>query len=196
MMILASILDSKASFTITALVVTWVGFALLTLMVLGLHAQLRRLARSAPAPPATTSYGRLSERRLSDVLESNGVGPPPRVLLFVSTGCRSCARVLADVAAPSWTAPTTVLFTDGVAEPPVQLPPHVGVVDDGGAVSSSLGIGVTPFVIVVGKDGRVLKASPVNSLETIAPLIDSPPNPARPATGEEERKGANHALFP
>lgn len=156
MNVCASIFDTRAGFTLTAMVVTWVAIGLLTLIVLNLQLQLRRLGRPAASALATTTpFGGLVGRQVGDLLESDGVGPLPRLLLFVSSTCRSCAKVLAEVEAPSWTAPATVVWTD---RPPTA------------ALASRLGVRVTPFAVVVGTDGLITHAAPVNSLDRIAAL--------------------------
>lgn len=180
------LLDSQASFELAAFVATGIAIVLLILVVGNLHARLRRLEQSGNLEqagnhaPATTAaadapYGHLLGKDLHDL---TGAPRHTHVLLVLSTHCGSCRRVLEDVASPSWTASTALLWTDsqqaGVA------PDGVTVLENGPRISSELGIRVTPFALVADKAGRVVTAAPVRRLRSLARLN-------LPPTAEHER---------
>jgi hypothetical protein len=106
-------------------------------------------------------------------------------VLFVSSPCPSCAKVLDELRAPGWPSPTAVLWTntnDAPSSPSTGLPPNVRTLDEGPRISAALGIEATPFLLVVGEDGVVQHGTPVNSLE---PLRRAAAEPARaPRTAE------------
>ena len=155
-----SLLSAQASFELAALLVTWVAVAALVIVAGNLHARLRRLEQAGvsarPAP-----YGHLLGRRIADLLAGEPVAP--RVLLFLSPDCPSCARLLDELAAPSRSGPAAIAWTGD--EPPPR--PPAPVVAHGARLAAELGIRVTPFALVAGEDGRVVSAGPVSSLRAL-----------------------------
>ncbi|MGH9150267.1 MAG: hypothetical protein ACRD0F_07995, partial [Acidimicrobiales bacterium] len=109
----ASLLDSRAGFTLTALVVTWVAIVVLALMVVGLQVQLRGAAATQPLASPARPYGRLVGSALSELSGDTDFGPGPRLVVFLSRGCRACARLLDQLQSPAWSVPATVAWTDG-----------------------------------------------------------------------------------
>jgi hypothetical protein len=157
----ASVLSLESSFALAALLVSWVAIALLVLVVGSLHARLRRLERlDAAARPAP--YASLLGRDLGALV---GMAEPPRALLFVSSSCSSCARLLDEIASPSSSLSTAIAWTDG--EPPADAPAGATVLHDGARLSAELGVRVTPFALVADASGRVVRAGPVASLRSL-----------------------------
>ncbi|MGH2941846.1 MAG: hypothetical protein ACRDLN_03585 [Solirubrobacteraceae bacterium] len=160
-------LESQASFELAALFVTWVAVAALVVVVGGLHARLRRLEHvgrdARPAP-----YGHLLGRDLREVLGLEPGATAPRVLFFLSSNCSSCARLLEELASPSWTVPSAIVWTDGT--PPAQPPPGSSILASSPQLGAELGIRVKPFALVAGVDGRVVKAGPVANLHSLGEL--------------------------
>lgn len=162
-----SLVDSQASFELAALFVTWVAVMLLVVVVGGLHARLRRLEHAGrdarPAP-----YSHLLGRNIRDILGAEAGVTAPRVLFFLSSNCSSCARLLEELASPSWTIPSAIVWTDGT--PPAQPPPGSPIIASGPKLGAELGIRVKPFALVADVDGRVVKAGPVANLRSLGEL--------------------------
>jgi hypothetical protein len=174
---LASILDLRSSFMLAALFVTWVAVVLLMLVVGNLRARLYRLEQAGFAAREGTPYGQLLGKQLGELVGE--LPSAPRVLFFLSANCASCKRVLGELAARSWASPPGVVWTDHAPAPSPALPPEAIVLDEGPRISKALGIRVTPFVIITSEDGRISKASPINSLSSLGnlagDLVDAPP---------------------
>lgn len=166
------LLDSRMSFTVAALVVSWLATAYLALIAANLHVRVRALeqaARRAAAP--ATAYARLHGRSLRDDIPVPGSGGA--VVLFVSQACSSCRHVLAELAASPPGLPVAVAWTDGAADP-LALPSGVALVPDGPRLAAELGVQVRPFALVLDHAGVVLRAGPVTSLRA----LDLPVAPA------------------
>ena len=157
------LLTARSGFVLAALFVTWATLVLLLLMVSSLHVRLRRLEQGASRPAAPDRpFGHLTGMPISELVGSSGI----RVVLFVSSGCASCRRVLAEAADPSWHTPTAIAWTDASGERP-----DIGeltVLADGRGLSARLGIRVTPFALVADEAGRVVQAGPISSLQSLA----------------------------
>jgi hypothetical protein len=165
MKVTGSLLSSQASFELAALFVTWIAVVFLLILVANLHARLRRLehasAASRPVP-----YGHLLGRKVQDIVDTASISRLPRVLFFLSSNCSSCARLLSEIASPSWTVPSAIVWADD--SPPEQPPPErTPVLGYGPKLSDELGIRVMPFALVADADGRVVKAGPVGSLSAL-----------------------------
>lgn len=160
------VLNSRASLELAAFFVTWATVALLVLLVIGLHARLRRLEQRSRQAASHTPYGHLLGTRLADVVGVADAERQPRVLLFVSSGCQSCQRLIEQVTSPAWTVPSAVLWTDRAASVPAGRGP-VTVLADGPRISAELGIRVTPFALVADEMGQIVKAGPVSSLQSL-----------------------------
>lgn len=167
---LTDLLDSRSSFVVAALFVSWVAVALLALVVGNLYRRLQRL-ESSLSVSAGTPYSHLLGIGLR---ESVGEAiPSPCVLVFLSANCEACRRVLAELPSLSLSTPLAIAWTDNPPSPPPTLPPGTIVLDDGPKASAALGIRATPFALVAGENGRVVKASPVNSLSSISNLANA-----------------------
>lgn len=166
MVTMSDLLSFRASFELAALAVTWLLLVLLVLVVGSLHVRLRRLETRTGPSPIAAPYSFLLGKRVEDVIGVVAGGPQPRVLLFLSSTCGSCHRLLEELASPSWTVPTALLWTDGTA-PAARHAQSATVVSDGPRISAELGIRVTPFALVTDKDGLVIKAGPLSSLRSL-----------------------------
>ena len=81
--------------------------------------------------------------------------------------------MLGDLPELSLTTPLAIAWTDHAPSPLPTLPTGTIVLDDGPGVSAALGIRATPFALVAGENGTVVKASPINSLTSITNLVMS-----------------------
>jgi hypothetical protein len=167
---LTDLLDLRSSFVVAAMFVSWVVVALLALVVGNLYRRLQRL-ESSLSVSAGAPYAHLLGRRLWECLGETV--PLPCVLVFLSANCAACRRVLGELPSLSFSAPLAIAWTDHPPSPPPALPPGTIVLDNGPKASAALGIRVTPFALVAGEDGRVVKASPVNSLSSISTLVNA-----------------------
>lgn len=175
-------LDTRPGVVLAALVVTWVALVLLVLVVASLHARLRRLEQR-PAQPAAAGglddppFAALLGRPMSELAG----GATPRILLVLSSSCRSCRSLLTDLADPGWTVPTALAWADG--RPGGTTGPQVQVLPDGPRISTALGVRVTPFGLVAGDDGRITWAGPVTGLPALAERARSASVPAPVPSG-------------
>ena len=160
---LESILNAKVGFAAAALIVTWAAMAFLTVIAMHLHLRLQRLERASVPLSGARPYGQFSGRRLDEFL-SVSFGVRPRLVVALSAACNSCERVLGEIAAPGWTTPTVVLWTDHAPSRLPALPANTIVAPDGPAVAAKLGIRITPFALWIDQQGEIEKASPINTL--------------------------------
>lgn len=163
-------LDSRSSFILAAMFVSWFAVALLTLVVGNLHRRLQRvegLLSVNLAAPYSGLLGKALRESLGETI------PAPCVLVFLSANCQACRRVLGDLPALSLSTPLAIAWTDQAPSPLPALPVGTIVLDDGPKVSAALGIHATPFALVAGENGTVVKASPINSLTSISNLVMS-----------------------
>lgn len=166
----SDLLDSRSSFILAAMFVSWVAVALLTLVAGNLHRRLRRIEGSLSvnlAAPYSGLLGKALRESLTDAI------PAPCVLVFLSANCQACWRVLGDLPSLSLSTPLAIAWTDRAPSPLPVLPLGTIVLDDGPKVSAALGIHATPFALVAGENGTVVKASPINSLNSISNLVTS-----------------------
>jgi hypothetical protein len=108
---------------------------------------------------------------MPDLLKSVAHQIEPQVLVFLSSNCRAFKRILSELASPAWTASSALIWTDRMPPSLPSLPSNIVVIDQGAKLSAALGIRVTPFVLVAGGDGRIVKASPVNTLSTLDDVV-------------------------
>lgn len=167
-MMSTDLLDYRSSFVLAAMFVSWVAVAVLALVAGNLHRRLQHVEGSL-AINAAAPYAGLLGKALRESLGE--AVPAPCVLLFLSTNCAVCQRVVGDLPSLSLSTPLAVAWTDRAPSPLPALPLGTIVVADGPKVSAALGIRATPFALVAGENGTVLKASPVNSLPSISNLV-------------------------
>jgi len=162
------VLDFRSSFILAALFVSWVAVALLTLVLGNLHRRLQRVEGSLAVNRAAPYSGLLGKALRESLGETI---PAPCVLVFLSANCQACRRVVGDLPSLSLSTPLAIAWTDQAPSPLPALPLGTIVLDDGPKVSAALGINATPFALVAGENGTVIKASPINSLSSISNLV-------------------------
>jgi hypothetical protein len=177
------LLNARAGFELAAFFVTWVVVALLVVLVAGLHVRLRRLEQTTGQPAQSAPYGHLLGKHVEDLIGAVDTERRPRVLLFVSSGCLSCERLVEEVTSPAWTVPSALLWTDRT-EPVVAHPARGIAVDSGPRISAELGIRVTPFALVADEVGHIVRAGPISSLHSLGDLN-------RPAGAQPSANGDN-----
>lgn len=170
-------LDARSGVLLAVVVLTWLVLTALLLVIANLNARLRRLERQRDAPgepprsPHEPPYAALLGRDLGVL-----TGEPARVLIVLSQSCRSCRRLLTELAEPGRidpAVPVALAWTDG--RPGGSPPPGVTVLADGPGISAELGLRVTPFALVSGDDGTVAWAGPVTDLTTLTARIRPQP---------------------
>jgi hypothetical protein len=166
---ITSFLDTRASFEASALVATWIGLALLTVMLASLLIRLRRveLAGAAGAPERNAPYAQLRGRRVSDLLPPTALAERPRLLLFLSANCRACSQILAELTQLQPAPRTGLVWIDGT---PLALPPLPGpvfILPQGAELARQLGVHVTPFVVEVDEGGVIVDGKPVNQISSL-----------------------------
>lgn len=168
----ALFLETRASFELAAFLVTWLAGAVLVIVAAHLHLRVRRLEQ-AGSSIRERPYGHLLGRSLSELVGTERLVGSPRVLFFLSSGCSSCAQILREIAAPSWTVPSAIVWTAGA---PPDLPALNGtpLVDEGPRISDTLGIKVTPFGLVADASGRIVEAGPIAGPQSLAAMRASP----------------------
>ncbi len=175
---LEALLDSRASFVLAALAVSWIAVVLLALVAANLHFRLAHLERSQRVEETHTPYGHLLGRSLADLLGPQ-LPAATRLAFVLSSDCPSCDRVLAELREAG--APVALLWRDATPSPLPPLPAGVAVLDDGPQLSRALGIGVSPFALAADAAGRIDRATPVGSVKTLAAMLgnadrDEPPD--------------------
>jgi hypothetical protein len=182
---MSDVFSSRSSFELAAFFVTWAVVTLLVVLVANLHARVRRLEQAAGQPTTNAPYGHLVGARVEDLVGAVGA-QRPRVLLFLSSSCGTCTRLVEEVTSPAWTVPSALLWTDRT--PPAEIrSTRATILDDGPRISARLGIRVTPFALVADEVGRIVRAGPISTLQALADLNE----PARQtAPGSAANGGA------
>jgi hypothetical protein len=162
-----SIFDARVSFEAAVVFVTWAAVAFVSVIVMHLHLRLQRLERAGAPRAGTRPYGHLAGSHLDEVLEGAACAVRPRLVVALSGACESCERVLAEIASPLWTVPTLLMWTDHAPPALPVLSAHVMVAPNGPALATRLGIRITPFALWADNDGVIVKAAPVNSLNSL-----------------------------
>jgi hypothetical protein len=162
-----SVFATRASFELALFFVTWVAIVLLALIAVHIHLRLQRLERANAPANRPKPYAHLAGRRLTELLGSTTDKWQPQFVLFVSSPCASCEEILGELVTSTWWAPVMLAWTNSTPSPPPRLPPNIHILEEGNIISSALGIHATPFVLIVGDDGVVEEAMPINSLEAL-----------------------------
>jgi len=124
--------------------------------------RLMRLERAPLGRPAA-AYGHLLGRHASEFLGPSEA--PPRSLLLLSSGCPACQRLIRELNELASPAAIALAWTRGEIPEWNGLPPGVTVLQDGAAVASRVGVGVTPFFVGFNSEGFVDEAGPVTALD-------------------------------
>lgn len=161
------------SFTVSALLLSWVAIALLALVVSGLVRQVHALTTGGADAVSARRIGPVAGAPAPRFDELAPTVPGPLVLLFAGEGCRTCAQLL-PAAADTAGAGVTVRALYPAAVPPDAPPP-------GGALASVRGaaaelfqlyhVVATPYAVLVGADGRVVESRPLGSADALRGLL-------------------------
>ncbi len=174
------------SFETTALLLTWVALALLSLVVAGLVRRVHQLSQG----PRTPDSGPLPGLPAPGL---EALSPEPgsaTLLLFLSEGCPPCADIFAETQNLIGAPPIRVLFADGA--PDAEPPENVLVLADQGALFEAYQISATPFGAIVGADGRIRTVEPVGSVNRLYGLItETGRRPHEDATADHEEARLN-----
>jgi hypothetical protein len=176
------LLDTHSSFLFAVLVLTWGAMALLLLMVIHLHTRIQRLEQAeGAANPTVSPYSRLLGRSVRDIVRPNDFAADVRVLLLLSSTCRSCRKLLDELPAILGTDATCMLaWVDGATPPSTVLPRGVFVLENGPAIAATLEIGVTPFALLINSDGHILRGMPVENASAVREMFGPPAGESMP----------------
>ena len=158
-------------FVTSALLVSWVAIALLALVVSGLVRQVHQLSRGGtartpgrvgvtPGSPAPHPGELLAEGRTT-------------LLLFLSPDCRTCTRVLAvadRIHTDATTADLLAVRAVYAAEAPAQGP-ALPVLAHRPELFTAYDAIATPFAVLVGADGRVMRSEPLGAPEALHDML-------------------------
>ncbi len=153
------------SFETTALLLTWVALALLSLVVAGLVRRVHQLSQGPRADASGPQPG-----MPAPALES--LSPEPgraTLLLFLSEGCPPCADIFQETQSLIGAPPIRVLYADDA--PDAEPPENIRILPDQGALFEAYQISATPFGAIVGADGRIRTIEPVGSVGRLYGLI-------------------------
>ncbi|WP_062213545.1 hypothetical protein [Streptomyces sp. NBRC 109706] len=168
-------------FVTSAVLVSWIAVALLALVVSGLVRQVHQLAKGGVA----RSTGQLgvtpgSPAPHADDLLAEG---QDTLLLFLSAECRTCAEVLARAdefaGGPAAEALRVRAVYAGAA--PAGAGTEVPVTDHRPDLFTAYDAIATPFAVLVGAGGRVVRSEPLGSAAALDDLLPEPqPRPSQP----------------
>lgn len=161
------LLDTRAGFVLAGLVVTLVAIALLGVVMANLHSRLQRLEQSSPAGRPADPYARLTGTTFAELVPAEPAAAAPRAAMLLSAGCTSCDRVLEELRAKPPPAPIALLWGDHKPPRLAPLPANVSVRSGGAQLRQRLGIGVTPFALLIGEDGVIVRGFPLTSLDSL-----------------------------
>ncbi|KAB8165742.1 hypothetical protein FH609_015100 [Streptomyces sp. 3MP-14] len=163
-------------FTTSALILSWVAIALLALVVSGLVRQVHQLSRGqvvreqgrlgvTPGSAAPGADALREENLLADGAET--------LLLFLSAECRTCAEVLAEAARLE--APPAVRAIYAGAAPPATADAGVRFAEHRPDLFTAYDAIATPFAVLVGPTGRVVRSEPLGSAAALGALLAAAP---------------------
>ncbi|GAA3850722.1 hypothetical protein [Streptomyces sedi] len=173
-------------FTTSALILSWVAIALLSLVVSGLVRQVYQLSRGVPVrAPGRLGVAPGSSAPHADELLAPDVLAEGRetLLLFLSAECRTCAEVLAEAGRPG-TAPAVraVYAGDAPASTDAADAAGVPVTERRPDLFTAYDAIATPFAVLVGPAGHVMRSEPLGSAAALRELLASaaPQRPSQP----------------
>jgi hypothetical protein len=167
--VVGTVLETRMTFELAALLVTWIAVTLLALIVVSLHLRVQHLERASAVGRRAAPYSHLLGRSVEEAL-GRAIPTAPRLVLLVSSGCRACERILDELASTARATPSAVAWIDGRPGGAPALPSDVTVLDDGPNIGAHLGVRVTPFVLVADAAGAIVRAAPINSLGSLGDL--------------------------
>ncbi|MDT0264774.1 hypothetical protein RM844_00560 [Streptomyces sp. DSM 44915] len=171
-------------FVTSALLVSWVAIALLALVVSGLVRQVHQLSRGGVArAPGRLGVTPGSAAPHADELLADDVLAAGRetLLLFLSAECRTCAQVLTVAAelAERPAAPAVRAVYAGAAPADATATAAVPVTEHRPDLFTAYDAIATPFAVVVGATGRVLRSEPLGAAAALRDLL-AEPQPSQP----------------
>jgi len=156
------------SFQTSALIVTWVALLLLALVVSGLVRQVHALSSGG-----ARRADRLGPRPGSPAPNADQLGiRPPAVLLFLSEDCHTCAEVLDEAGRLNGNGPELHALYAGRVPAGSEGQP-IAVHGSQAGLFERYDAIVTPFAVVVGHDGRVVRSEPIGSPQALRGLLSS-----------------------
>lgn len=159
------------SFTTSALLVSWVAIGLLALVVSGLVRQVHALTSGA-AGGFRAQLGPRTGAPAPQHAELAGGEAGTLLLLFLSDECRSCAEVLAETARLAPEIATAGVLPRALyrssSRPQAPFPVRV----DATLLFDAYAVPLTPFAVVVGDGGRVLRSEPIGSGAALRELVE------------------------
>ncbi|RKN04504.1 hypothetical protein [Streptomyces radicis] len=170
-------------FMTSALLVSWVAIALLALVVSGLVRQVHQLSSGLAKGGVARSHGHLGVTPGSAAPHAGELLAEGRdtLLLFLSAECGTCAEVLAeaDRLDEPGSAGTPLVRAVYAGAAPATTGATVPVVDHRPDLFTAYDAIATPFAVVVGATGRVVRSEPLGSPAALRELLAAP-HPGRP----------------
>jgi len=154
------------SFQTSALIVTWVALLLLALVVSGLVRQVHALSSGGARGADRRGLRPGSPAPNADVLGLR----PPAVLLFLSEDCHMCDSVLDEAGRLDGNGPQAHALYAGRVPPSSDAQP-IDVHGWQAELFERYDAIVTPFAVVVGRDGRVVRSEPLGSPKALRGLL-------------------------
>lgn len=161
------------SFTTSALILSWVAILLLALVVARLVQQVHELQQGSARQPRRVGLVTGEPAPGIDALDPRAGAA--MLLLFLSTGCRTCREVLTEVTQNSQPGLEIRVLYAGEAP--------AGSVEVGGVTITAYGeqaalfeqydAVATPFAVVVDETGRVARSEPLGSRDAARRLLES-----------------------
>jgi hypothetical protein len=153
------------SFETTALLVTWVALVLLALVVAGLVRQVHQLTQGPRARELGLPAG--SPAPALDILAAET--GQATLLLFLSEDCPVCHDVFEEALGLTGGPATRAIFAEEAigGDPPANMRVLPGQQD----LFTEYKVPATPYVVIVGADGRVRTAEPVGSVRGLHNLV-------------------------
>lgn len=165
-----ALLDTRASFELSTLFVSWVAIVLLALAVAALHLRMIRLEQQLTATPRE-AFARLMGRPLTELVPQ----PSPSLVLVLSADSIPSRRLLTALATEGWSWSTLLAFNGVIPGDLPQLPPGVTCQNNGAAFATALETSVIPLAILLDDEGRVRSFLPTSSLDAIRSMIEKSP---------------------
>jgi hypothetical protein len=164
------------TFQTSALILTWVALLLLALVVSGLVRQLHQLTGGALRNPNLVGLPAGAAAPDLDRVLPGRTGPA--LLLFLSTDCRTCTAIVAELPAHLHRLATAgvgirALYA-GTAPAAVPVP----AVADAAGLFERYDAVATPFAVLVDAAGRVERSQPLGSVAALGAMIDEIAGPA------------------
>lgn len=159
------------TFEQSALLLAWVAILIMALALTGLLRQLRGMNRRTQSTVLETDRWLDVPEEMKASLKLDNASPA--LLLFVTPGCKACEarlRELAPLAAEEESVSFAAVF-----------PEHANGFEGGGRIAklehkqtvfSQLRVPLTPYGVVLSREGAVTHATPVGSLKLLKQLVE------------------------